>query len=83
MLTPFQTGRIRDPRQHLHSSQQRIQDEIDEIWASKKQGEDLTYEDYPKMRTIMALMVRFFSRYSDPIQDIERIGVILTSSQFK
>jgi hypothetical protein len=37
--------------------QQSIQDEIDSIWASKKPGEDLTYEDYPKMRTIMALMV--------------------------
>ncbi len=37
--------------------QQTVQDEIDNIWASKKANEDLTYEDYPKMRAIMALMV--------------------------
>jgi cytochrome P450 len=41
--------------------QQRIRDEIDSIWAAKKPGEDLTYEDYPKMRTIMALMVCLLS----------------------
>jgi Cytochrome P450 len=37
--------------------QQSIQEEIDSIWAAKEPGEDLTYDDYPKMRTIMALMV--------------------------
>jgi cytochrome P450 len=37
--------------------QQQIQDEINGIWAAKKEGEDLDYGDYPKMRVIMALMV--------------------------
>ncbi|TVY80294.1 Cytochrome P450 72A14 [Lachnellula suecica] len=36
--------------------QQQVQKEIDEIWATKAPGEDLSYDDYPKMRIIMALM---------------------------
>lgn len=43
--------------------QQNIQDEIDNIWAGKKPEEDLTYEDYPKMRTIMALMLETLRLY--------------------
>jgi hypothetical protein len=38
--------------------QQEIQNEIRDIWTAKTEGEDLNYLDYPKMRTIMALMVR-------------------------
>lgn len=38
--------------------QQEIQDEINIIWASEKEAEDLDYSDYPKMRTILTLMVR-------------------------
>jgi cytochrome P450 len=37
--------------------QQNVQDEIDAIWASKEPGEDFSYGDYPKMRTIMAVML--------------------------
>lgn len=37
--------------------QQNVQAEIDRIWASKHPGEDLSYGDYPKMRTIMAVML--------------------------
>jgi len=37
--------------------QQTVQAEIDNIWSTKNPGEDLTYNDYPKMRTLMALMV--------------------------
>lgn len=37
--------------------QKLVQKEIDSIWATKASGEDLTYDDYPKMRIIMALMV--------------------------
>jgi cytochrome P450 len=36
---------------------QSIQEEIDRIWASKNDGEDLSYDDYPKMRSLMAVMV--------------------------
>jgi len=38
--------------------QQQVQDEIRSIWDLKKEGEDMDYGDYPKMRVIMALMVR-------------------------
>jgi hypothetical protein len=34
-----------------------VQNEIDDIWATKQSGEELSYDDYPKMRVIMALMV--------------------------
>lgn len=37
--------------------QMQVQKEIDGIWATKKVGEELSYDDYPKMRIIMALMV--------------------------
>jgi hypothetical protein len=37
--------------------QQVVQEEIDSIWAIKKSGEDISYEDYDKMRAIIALMV--------------------------
>jgi cytochrome P450 len=37
--------------------QMQVQKEIDGIWATKRAGEDLSYDDYPKMRKIMALMV--------------------------
>jgi cytochrome P450 len=43
--------------------QQTIQAEIDSIWASKLPGEDLTYEDYPKMERIMALMLETLRLY--------------------
>lgn len=43
--------------------QQTVQNEIDSIWASKKTGEDLTYDDYPNMRAIMALMVFCLTLY--------------------
>jgi cytochrome P450 len=38
--------------------QREVHKEIDSIWAEKKSGEDLVYEDYGKMRYIMAVMVR-------------------------
>jgi cytochrome P450 len=41
--------------------QQDVQDEIGGIRATKEEGEDLHYGDYPKMSIIMALMVRFQS----------------------
>ncbi|KAH6682921.1 cytochrome P450 [Halenospora varia] len=41
----------------------RVQEEIDEIWAGKKEGGDLTYDDYPKMRVIMALMLETLRTY--------------------
>jgi len=37
--------------------QQKVQAEIDGIWAAKDPCEDLSYGDYPKMRTIMAVML--------------------------
>lgn len=37
--------------------QMQVQKEIDDIWAAKATGDDLSYDDYPKMRIIMALMV--------------------------
>ncbi|RDL39165.1 uncharacterized protein BP5553_03505 [Venustampulla echinocandica] len=40
-----------------------VQKEIDEIWAGKKTGEDLTYDDYGKMRVIMALMLETLRVY--------------------
>lgn len=44
--------------------QQQVQAEIDNIWSTKKEGEDWTYEDYPKMRHIMALMLETLRTYS-------------------
>ena len=38
--------------------QREVQNEINGIWATKTEGEDLYYGDYFKMRVIMALMVR-------------------------
>jgi cytochrome P450 len=53
--------------------QQSIQDEIDSIWAGKKPGEDLTYAEYPKMATIMALMVCPCSSFNvHLLQNMER-----------
>jgi len=37
--------------------QARAQKEIDDIWSTKTAVEDISYDDYPKMRIIMALMV--------------------------
>jgi cytochrome P450 len=58
--------------------QQSIQDEIDSIWAGKKPGEDLTYADYPKMATIMALMVRpcFSLKFPSSIRTLSISGSI-------
>ena len=40
------------------SFQEEVQHEIDGMWATKSADDDFTYDDYPKMRVIMALMVR-------------------------
>jgi len=49
--------------------QQVIQKEIDDIWAEKASGGELSYDDYPKMRAIMALMVKFsiHTTFSPPV----------------
>ncbi|KUJ18110.1 cytochrome P450 [Mollisia scopiformis] len=44
--------------------QQQVQDELDSIWSDKKPGEDWVYEDYPKMRCVMALMFETLRRYA-------------------
>lgn len=36
--------------------QRQVQDEINDIWVIKKEGEDLDYVDYRRMRVMMALM---------------------------
>ncbi|TVY91117.1 Cytochrome P450, partial [Lachnellula willkommii] len=43
--------------------QMQVQKEIDGIWATKKAGEELSYDDYPKMRIIMALMLEVLRFY--------------------
>ncbi|CZR53265.1 uncharacterized protein PAC_03143 [Phialocephala subalpina] len=43
--------------------QQQVQSEIDSIWSTKKEGEELTYDDYPKMRFIVALMLETLRAY--------------------
>ncbi|KAE8452785.1 hypothetical protein EG329_013057 [Mollisiaceae sp. DMI_Dod_QoI] len=37
--------------------QQQLQSELDDIWSTKKPGDDWTYDNYPKMRCAIALMV--------------------------
>jgi hypothetical protein len=47
--------------------QAKVHEEIDSIWASKKEGQDWSYtDDYPRMRTIMAVIVSHFSFHSLP-----------------
>ncbi|KAF4628195.1 hypothetical protein G7Y89_g9958 [Cudoniella acicularis] len=57
--------------------QVQVQKEIDEIWAGKKAGEDLTYGDYPKMRIIMALMLETLRLYPPAVM----IPKVVTSPQ--
>lgn len=56
--------------------QQVIQTEIDNIWAEKASGEELSYDDYPKMRAIMALMVKF-STHTTFSPSVEIVPVLL------
>ncbi|KAG9228522.1 cytochrome P450 [Amylocarpus encephaloides] len=48
--------------------QKEVRKEIGAIWDGKEEGEDLRYENYPKMRTIMALMLETLRLYPPVVQ---------------
>lgn len=45
--------------------QEQLQAELDSIWSAKKPDEDWAYDDYPKMRCAMALMVSVQYRFKN------------------